>query len=305
MKFQQLQVFVAVAREKSLRAAARYLDLTQPAVTRSVQELEADIGVALFARSVKGIELTAYGEILYLRASQILEDIRRAREELVQFGSTMKGKIAVGATASVAITFLPNAVQKFRQEAPDVDMTLLDLRLPQSIQQLRNGSVDFVTTHILPNTLDDDMKSIHFLSTDFVVVMRDGHPLAGAVRLEQLIEQEWLHSIWTVGDKGSVMARAFATENLQLPKRMIRCGSFAVALGLISQTDVIGLFTRPLAAKMSKYGLHEVALTNSLPAVQLGVIVRRDVQLTPAAQFFLEILKVSSREFWTVDGRTK
>jgi len=299
MKLQQLQVFVTVAQEKSLRAAARRLELTQPAVTRTIQELENDVGVALLNRSVQGIELTDYGAALQIRAHQLLEDVRRAREELDQMKGEMCGRVSFGTTSSIALTLLPPTVQRFRETAPTAELVLSEVKFPLALHHLRDGSVDFVASHVLPNMLDDDLISIPLFSTDFVVMARVGHPLAHARRLVELTDAEWLQPIPAEGFQSSVMAAAFERNGLALPRRLTQCASFAIALGLVSDTDIIGLFSRPLAGRVAHYGLQPIMLDVPLPALEMSVIMRKNVRLTPAAQHFMTCLQACARTLAT------
>ncbi|SCK14666.1 LysR substrate-binding domain-containing protein [Vogesella sp. LIG4] len=291
MKLQQLQVFVAVAEEKSLRAAARRLDLTQPAVTRTVQELEHDLGVVLMTRSVQGIALTPYGAALKIRALQLLEDARRAREELQQLKGEMRGKVAVSATSTIALTILPLAIQHFQQAAPETELTFLEVRFPEASQKLRDGSIDFIVSHVLPDMLADDLVSLPLFSADFVVMAREGHPLAHARQLAELADAQWATTVPVGGFQHSVMETAFHNAGLPLPRRLIQCSAFAIALGLVSGTDTLVLFSSLLAKRLAGLGLCQIPLQQPLPALEMSIVMRRDILLTPAADFFVRCLR--------------
>lgn len=295
MKLQQLQVFVAVAEEKSLRAAARRLNLTQPAVTRSVQELESDLGVVLMTRSVQGVELTEYGVSLKTRAHQILEDMRRAREEIDQIKGEMRGKVSISATSTIALTILPKALEQFRVAAPEAELTLLEVKFPLAAQHLRDGSIDFVVSHVLPDMLGDDLISLPLFSTDFVVMARAGHPLANARQLADLTEAHWSTTVPSGGFQHSVMGAMFEREGLPLPRRIIQCSSFAIALGLVSGTDTLVLFSRLLAQRIASYGLQQIPLETPLPALEMSIIMRKNILLTPVAQHFMSCLQAAAR----------
>jgi DNA-binding transcriptional LysR family regulator len=295
MKLQQLQVFVAVARERSLRAAARSLSLTQPAVTRTIQELEADLGAVLVNRSVTGVSLTDSGRALALRASQLLEDARRAREEIEQLQGQLRGRLVFGTTSSIALTLLPQAVQQFRQAAPQAELSIVETRFPGAAASLRDGQVDFAATHVMPDMLDDDLRSIPLLETDFVVMARAGHPLAQARSLAELADAEWLQPLAAAGHSGSVMATAFSRAGLAPPRRVVQYASFAVMLGLVSSTDLLGAASRPLAARLAAFGLQPVNLAAPLARVQMGMVMRQAFRPTPLATCFLSCLQTAAQ----------
>lgn len=298
MKLQQLHVFVAVAEEKSLRAAARRLNLTQPAVTRTVQELEGELGVALMSRSVHGVELTEYGTALKSRAYQLLEDVRRAREELEQIKGEMRGKVSVGATPSIALTILPDTLQRFREAAPAAELTFTEVKFPFAVQLLRDGSIDFVASHVLPEMLGEDLLSLPLFSTDFVVLAREGHPLANARRISELAEAEWIVTTPSGGFQHSIMIMdtMFEREDVPRPRRVIQCSSFAIALGLVAGTDTLALFSRHLAQRITCFGLQQIPLEMQLPTVEMSIIMRKNILLTPVAQHFVTCLQATAKQ---------
>jgi DNA-binding transcriptional LysR family regulator len=295
MKLQQLQVFVEVARERSLRAAARRLGLTQPAVTRTIQELEADLGAVLLSRSARGVALTPSGEALQLRASQLLEDARRAREEIEQMQGELRGTLHFGVTSSIALTLLPQAVQHFRRVAPQAELAITELKFPLGLQRLREGQVDFAAMHMLPDMLDDDLRSIPLLQTDFVVMARDGHPLGGARHLAELTDAQWLRPLAEDDRPSSVVTEAFREAGLPPPRGAVRYASFAVMLGLVSGTDMLGAASRPLAARLAGFGLRPLPRLAPLARVQMGVVMRKSYRPTPMATQFLAGLQEAAR----------
>jgi LysR family transcriptional regulator, regulator of abg operon len=295
MKLQQLEVFVHVARERSLRGAARRLGLTQPAITRTMQELETDLGAVLLNRSTTGVELTRYGQALALRANQLLEDARRAREEIAQLQGELHGALTIGTTSSIALTLLPQAVQQFLQAAPRAELSIIELKYPQGMQKLRDGQVDFAAMHVLPGMLEDDLRSIPLLQTEFVAVGRAGHPLIGARTLAELSGAQWLQGLAEAGRPSSVVTAAFVNAGLPPPEGGVRYASFAVMLGLVSSTDMLGAASRPLADRLKAFGLLPVNLRKPLARVQMGVVMRKSYRPTPLATQFLACLQTVAR----------
>ena len=96
MKLHQLRAMLAISESGSIQEASRLLHISQPALSKSIKELEAELGVPLLIRSNRGITVTEYGERLVRRARLILEEVRRAREEIETLKGTMDGKVAIG-----------------------------------------------------------------------------------------------------------------------------------------------------------------------------------------------------------------
>lgn len=292
----QLQAFVAAAHHKSLRAAARELGVTQPAITHTIRELEHALNAELLARSVRGVELTACGHALLPRAEQLLGDMRRTVEAVEQVKGEMSGRVAVGTMPSIALTALPRAVVKFRAAMPNVSLSMEEVTVPDALARLRNGTLDIAAMHHIP-ALDRDFTQAPLFSTEFVVVMREGHPLAHAHRLSELLDAEWILTVGADQFPHSVMMTMFNAHGLPLPKRMLRApSSFAVTLGLVAHSDVIGCFTKPLAEVVAPLGIRAAPLDDALPSYDLSILARRDLLPTPAVTQFTACLRQAVSE---------
>ena len=296
MKTQQLQVFVTVARERSLRAAARKLGLTSPGVMRTIQELEADTGVQLMTRSVRGIELTGFGHALELRANRLLQDIQRARDELTQMQGEMLGQVSFACTSAIAVVLAGRTLKRFRERAPFAQVSIAEERFPLNIRRLREGSVDFIASHVMPGEVDGDMRQIHLFDSDFVVMARKDHPLLRARKLADLKDAEWFVPASYDGANHSIMADTFAAAGLPIPERLTRYVSFSVTLGLVTEADVIGFFPRMQLDSLKLLGLRQIRLEEPLPSLQTCAIVRRDFPMTPVAHHFLDCLRACAAE---------
>jgi LysR family transcriptional regulator, regulator of abg operon len=215
MKLQQLQAFVAAAHHRSLRAAARDLGLTQPAITHSIRELESTLNAELMVRSVRGIELTACGLALLPRAEALLGDMRRTVEAVEQVKGELAGKVSVGTMPSIALTVLPRALSAFRAAMPLVNLHLVETTVPEALTQLRNGTLDIAAMHQV-QALDGDLVQTPLFSSEFVVVMREQHPLAHAKSLSELLNAEWIVTVGADHFPHSVMMAMF-TRLRRLP----------------------------------------------------------------------------------------
>lgn len=283
MNHRALKTFLSVAESGSIRAAAKALFVSQPAVTRTIRELEEDLGVPLVTRSTNGIELTEYGKMLRIRANLVIEESRRAREELNQLKRTLTGSVRVGVAATAAMVILPRAFQAFRAGMPDIDLLCVDGSPPSTLPELRNGNLDLLLTPLTPDQIDQDLHCEILLNAPLTVVVRAKHPLITSRTLAGLQHEEWLS--WDA----QLVRSIFETSGLASPERLVITQSFAVALGLLTQTNVVTLFTTPLANLAQFDGvLQAIDVREPLPNVTLSVVTRRKSPLTPAAEFFVE-----------------
>jgi LysR family transcriptional regulator, regulator of abg operon len=120
MKLNQFRNIIAINERGSLRAAARYLGLAQPALSRSVQELEHELGVQLFERRARGMTLTAMGEVLVRRAGNVMTEVRRAREEIEQLDGGTSGTVAAAMSIAAHLAIVPKMLPPFRAVSAEV-----------------------------------------------------------------------------------------------------------------------------------------------------------------------------------------
>ncbi|MDT6998122.1 LysR family transcriptional regulator [Burkholderia cenocepacia] len=272
MKLKQLDAFLAVAEHRTIRGAARALGVTQPAVSGIVRELEHELGVPLVVRSVKGIALTDYGSAFAIRARLIVEEIQRTRDEIEQLRLGTTGSVSIAVSPTVALTILPRAFAAFTRDLPGATLNVDDALTATDLARLRDGSLDFIVTHQLSNALPDpdEFASIPLFRTAFAVVARSRHRLARARSI-------------------------FMPFGLDVPKRVVHCPSFAATLGLVSQTEALGVFARPLAeVERQSRGIVALNLAEPMPALTVAIVMRRHALLTPAALHFIECLKGAS-----------
>jgi DNA-binding transcriptional LysR family regulator len=291
MKPRQLQAFVAVTEQASIRGAARVLGLSQPAVTKAVHELEREMGAPLVERSVTGVRLTGYGAAFAPRARLLLADMQRARDEIAQIRDGVSGRVAVAVSTSFALSVLPAAFKDFHAQSPAVDVQISEAVLPAMLARLRDGQLDFAVAHVPPGVLDDAFTATVLFPVQLVLGARSRHPLRRSKSLHQLQAAEWV--LPSAGDTNpSLEAQFFALWGLALPARVIRSQSVTVALGLVGQMDLIGLFVEPLVQlAFKRHGIRRIEIEETLPTLNVCVLQRSGQRLTPAAQQLVECMR--------------
>ena len=187
IRIRQLRCFVLVARKKSFVLAAEAIGLTQPAVSRSVKELEQIIGYDLFDRSQRGAHLTVRGRALLDAAELGLMQITQGVMAATETGSDNE-TIRIGALPNVCSQFLPGVVHAFKTEHPNTTVEIVPGTNLSLLEGLRRGETDLVLGRLSDS---DDMRGLVFepiYDEPLVFVVRAGHPLANnAATLEQAL----------------------------------------------------------------------------------------------------------------------
>src|SRR5580698_3839897 len=198
MKLSQLRNVRGIVEHGSLRAAARVLGLSQPALTRSVQQLERELGTTLFERRRRGVTLTPAGEVLVRRANAILGDVRRAHEEVQQIAGSTQGTVVAGLSFAAHVALLPQTLRRFRKRYPQVFLRLIEGFLPNLEPGLKDGSIDFYAGPRPQGKVSEGLVTETLFNHDMSVVCRADHPLArslkskAAVSLAELSDCEWV-----------------------------------------------------------------------------------------------------------------
>jgi len=176
MDFRQLTYFVAVAEERHIGRAAERLCLSQPPLTRHIKSLESELGVELFVRTPRGMQLTQAGETLLHDARNIFSLVDGAADRAQSAGKGKVGRISVGIYGSATFGVIPLVLARFREENPDVDIALHYAQTPAQVAALREGRVLLVFERLLPNEPDVEVELV--ASERLLVAVGNHHPLA-------------------------------------------------------------------------------------------------------------------------------
>ncbi|MFM0283134.1 LysR substrate-binding domain-containing protein [Paraburkholderia sediminicola] len=290
MKHQQLRTFVAIAEHRSIRAAARTLCVSQSAVTRTLRELEHDLDISLVRRSVAGVELTDAGRVFHVRASLLLEEMRRAREELSFMKAGGHGHVAVAITSTVGVSILPEALETFMVRMPQATISLTEDAGSTALTKLQNGTLDFVVTHTISDDMAPEFHRQPLFLMQLVAAARPEHPQSTATSLRELQDQVWSVPSLAI----EYFKHIFISEGLVVPTRVLECESFAVTAHLLRRMTLLGLFSSTLFEReLAPRGVKALPLSAQLPPLEVCIVTLRNSHLTPTAQCLMECLKAS------------
>ena len=140
--FDYYRIFYYVAKYQSISTAAGMLYLTQPTVSRTIQQLEEEVGAKLFVRTKKGVYLTAEGNILYPHIAEAMEHLNKASQDLQNYFSGDSGSITIASTETSFHVCGSEFIDSFRQKNPNVSVTIRHAHTMECVDLVRNGLVD-------------------------------------------------------------------------------------------------------------------------------------------------------------------
>jgi LysR family transcriptional regulator, regulator of abg operon len=291
MKLNQLRDMVAIVERGSLRAAARHLELAQPALTRSIRTLERELGATLFEREARGMVLTPMGRLFYQRASSVVNELRRAREELEQTSGDPQGSVVAGLSIMPHVGMLPAALPAFRKRFPGVKLKIIEGLYPAIEAGLRDGSIDFylgASPQVTPAT--GLVSEVLFQNTR-TVVGRKNHPLCNATSIAELGGAEWATTSVNY-NAADDLNELFASYHMPAPRVMLQAHSAMSVMVALAYSDLLAILPVQWNEFPLTHGaLQVIPIRERLPAPSIVCIRRPDLPLTPAAEFFCDLLR--------------
>ncbi|OOG50398.1 LysR substrate-binding domain-containing protein [Polaromonas sp. C04] len=288
MKLASVQAFVEVVKAGSIHAAARQLGLSQPALSKSLRALEEDLAAPLLTRSSYGVELTTYGKVFYQRAQVVIDELRKGREDVTQLRGPFEGRLTVSIAPASTMQLAPMAIVDFCRECPDVELHIEEGIWPVVSESLRDGSIDIAIGPMRDEHPPAEVVFERLLDVQMAIVLRPGHPLAGATSLRELVGGRWLHQ--GVGGSGSasiLTKRIFADHDLPVPAVSVESRSLTATIMMLQRMDLIAVMPRRILDLPGvRDALAIVDLKETLGSNLIGLIYRGDRPLTRLAQIF-------------------
>lgn len=293
MKLNQIQALVAIAETGSIRAAAARVGVTQPALSKSLQSLEDELSVSLVHRTSRGVNLTPFGQAMVTRGRGIAQEVDRLREQIEQMRGALQGSINLAVSPNPAVILLPQALTRFRQEFPNVQLRIREAVFPDTLQMLREGLADIALgAHPqIKKSKQPEFLVERLYYNRLVVTGRVGHPKAGAESLAELLDCDWLLHGPEEGP-GSMYAPVFKEHQLQPPVPSIISQSFIATLTLLEGSDALALLPeRLIRSLIMNRRLMMLPIRELTTRLDVSMIVRANQPLTPVAQKLLQILR--------------
>lgn len=284
-----LRLFLQVARTCSFSETARLANLSQPALSRTIKLLEEDLGVRLFDRNSRNVNLTDAGAALLPIVERLTADFDLAFRELDQTFSGERGRVVVGALPSVAADFLPRAIARFLQRHSRVEVIIRENLSGGLLQNLQDRTIDLSIT-ILPSAHDAILFEPMF-EDEYVLVCRpedleqipDPAPWQ-TLKAFPFIAMEPRSSVRMMTDT------MFASAGIEAPARF-ECAQLATVGGLIGEGLGISLLPRSTLGLMA-VGKQIAWRATEAPVASrtIGICTLAERTLAPAAEAFRKLL---------------
>lgn len=291
LRLEDLDYFLAVARHGQVRRAAVDASVSQPAITKGIQRLEAELGFPLFERSRRGMALTAPAEHFVQRIGSLRANLGDAIKEAADLHLGALGVLRVGVSPLYAQQLFVPACLRLHRERPAARVSVqVDLNAAL-MRALQRGDID-LSINALPPCAPDELQATALTSDDLCMVVRDGHPLLQRrrLRLADLAGASWMLPGPAVAARRSVEAR-LAEAGLPPPHVVVEVGNTTAQLtGLLLGSDLVALISESMLGSPAHRALAPLPMADARFHRRIGVMTRRGAKLPPLAERFAQIL---------------
>jgi DNA-binding transcriptional LysR family regulator len=296
MRLRHYEILVALHDLGNLRKAAEQLAISQPAVTKALQEIESQLGTALFERHSKGVVATPAGEAAVQHARLAISESRRLQETLDGLQAGHLGRVRVGSIMAPVPQMLTRAISQAKDRHPQMDISVMVDTSDMLIGQLEHGALDVVIGR-LTERVERGSFSFELLGEESLsVVAGFRHPLAKArqTTLKALMAYGWI-----LQPRGSPMREllelAFAESGLASPESIVESAAILLTTTLLHHTNMLAVVPTSVAnhyAGSQLLSILPVRLPRRLDPY--GLITRRRESLSAAALAFIHALRMES-----------
>lgn len=242
LRLRQLQVLLSLAETQNISHSALRLNMTQPALSKWLKELEADIGLPLFERHARGLRPTTFGRTLIEYVARIGNEFDRAREEMEALRSGSSGRATIGASGATIGSVVPQAALALLAAMPNASIEVVEGPMDRLFQQLKQRELDVAVGRMSPKYNDAEILSEPLYEDRLQFAVRPHHPLASRRKISwsDLLAQRWV--VWTRDIPArDLLETALVARGLSLPRSAVESNSVLATIALVADSDMVAV----------------------------------------------------------------
>ncbi|WP_299897032.1 LysR substrate-binding domain-containing protein [uncultured Ruegeria sp.] len=291
LRLRHVRTFLEIARAESVSIAADRINITQPAVSRSLKELEEMLGTQLFDRVGRGLRLNEAGRVFQAHASASMVELMRGRDRLAKDGD-LTTRLSIGVLPTAATNLLPRAALTFREEMPHVRLHILTGPNWLLFNQLRDGILDLVVGRMPEKDAATGVTFQQLYIEDVVLVCRPGHSILSKRTPEDHIAEHTL----ILPPGGAVISQTVERylASIGLPEMRGAFETVALPVGrkIVGNSDALWFISRGVVAdELAARSLVAVELASPLLSGPVGISIARSAPINVERSVFAECLQ--------------
>lgn len=291
----RLNYVVAVARIGSFTAAAQAVGLTQSAITRSIADLEKELGYSIFHRTSRGVILTENGSEFVKGAARLLEDVQALFKQGSERKDPFTGRLRIGVGPAALEWYLIEPLADLLRRHPTIRYDVSSSSFESVVQQLRSGSIDVAVGFQAAFSQWPDLRCISMGELQTALFVRKGHPLLEetSISIENLADFDFVAPSES-RPYGEIVRNFYESRDIDWQLRVHHTDYFPIARRIVAMSDAISV-TSLAYAQSEEFKAHFAMLTglNPWPSSPLCCAVRVRWEPKPAARAFISIVRKS------------
>ncbi|WP_043529961.1 LysR family transcriptional regulator [Litchfieldella xinjiangensis] len=293
LKLRHLQLFLALDEQQNLHRAAAHLGISQPAASKLLGDVEAQLGVKLFDRHARGLSPNWYGEVMIRHARNMISELRQTGEEFNALAKGNTGTVAVGTVLAPAVTLLASAIERVHRTHPKLKVSVEVDVSKRLAPRLLEGELDFAITRIPSDISAEPFIFEEIGEEDICFVCREGHPLSG---MSPLTLEAMAAFPWVLQPQGALMRQRvdalFLHYGVTLPEQIVDSPDVLVALALVDRSDTITATTLQVAELLCAPPRFRILPFRERLSVQpFGLVSLKRRRLSPGAATLMATLQ--------------
>ncbi|WP_067468820.1 LysR substrate-binding domain-containing protein [Actinomadura macra] len=295
LKLRHLVLVAAIADQGSVLRAAEHLHLAQPAVTRSLREVEALLGVELFTRGPRGVTPTLFGDAFLEHARAVLAELRRAGERISGLADGEVGTVTIGTLLAGSNVLLPRAIAALKKDRPGITVIVQEATFDAQVPRLLDGEIDLILGRLNPIGDLRGLRQITLYGEPVRLVARHDHPARTrpGLSLADLLDYPWVLPLEQTALR-TELEQLFRAEGLVPPGNLVECTSVLTVRTLVRDTDMIAAL--PELVARTDTGIAPLPVPLETVRRQVGVTLPAHRSPTPSARLMLDHLRGEAAE---------
>lgn len=289
MNLNQLYYFQKIAKLQHYHQAAKELNISQPSLSRSISNLEEELGVSLFQKNGRNIELTKYGRIFLEHVNRILDEINIAENKMKSLAGSRSGHIDIGYVFPLAKTYIPRMVRNFlnQEQNHEITFSLSQEITSQLIVDLKEEKYDIIFGSYVPN--EPKIEFIPVVNQEMVIITPPEHPLKhkSSLVLEDLLSYPVIGYDRTSG-LGQYTHSLYRQNHME-PSIAFETSDENAIASLVAEDFGIGFVAH--VESLREYDIEILHLTNMKPYHTVYMAYLKDKPMIPAVRKFIDFVK--------------
>lgn len=288
-KTQHLVVFQEVIRSGSIGSAAKELGLTQPAVSKIINDVEAYFGIELVVRKNTGVTLTQAGQVMLSWSESITREMKNMVDEMNSMTSNAVVDVSFGFPSLIAFTIMSGMIKKFKEVFPKAQVSMYEAQLSSFLPAIRDGRLDFAI-----GTLSDEMKlqDLHvepLFESEFILVASKSRTRTGITTLSALKNEQWVLPQTNMGYYSELLTtlqkNGISSENI------VNTDSVVTIYNLVLNADFLTVIPCDMTTPFGSNQFITIPVEETLPVARYAAVWSKNYRIKKAASILVELAK--------------